>query len=122
MKAFPLNVGTIQKILLAARVEISLFSPENSSYVMSCHFMLCLSCHATPHHDMSPHIMSYHETCHAMQYHAMSCHSLCMTYICGKTISQLHNRPPHTNRAAIAVAFCYIWGCIVLYIDYIQAN
>ncbi len=33
--------------------------------------------------------------------------------------AHLQNPPPHT-RVAIAVAFCYVCGCIVLYMDYIQ--
>ncbi len=31
--------------------------------------------------------------------------------------AHLQNPPPHTKRVAIAVVFCYVWGCIVLYIN-----
>ncbi len=44
-------------------------------------------------------------------------------YIAHITIANpLQNPPSYTNKVAIAVAFCYVWGCTMPYIDYIQTN
>ncbi len=42
IKAFPLNLGTIQKNI-TGKVEAFLFSPANSCHLMCCHV---ISCHA----------------------------------------------------------------------------
>ncbi len=69
------------------------------------------------HFPLTPLIFLLH--CHIIIYLILWHH---WALFCLDKSAQLQNPPPHTNKVAIAVAFCYVWGCIISYINFIQPN